>query len=96
VIGKVPAGSRVRYAGRQLRVSGYGSVVFGIGRDEKGPLRVQVQRPDGGSETATIAVTPRDWPTSGSTACRRRRSTRRRRLPSGSSANRRDRRARPR
>ncbi|MBE8528445.1 M23 family peptidase, partial [Amycolatopsis sp. H6(2020)] len=63
VIGKVPAGSRVQYAGRQLRASGYGSVVFGIGRDEKGPLRVQVQRPDGGSETATIAVTPRDWPT---------------------------------
>lgn len=63
VIGKVPAGSRVQYAGRQLRVSGYGSVVFGIGRDEKGPLRVQVQRPDGGSETAVITVTPRDWPT---------------------------------
>ena len=62
VIGKVPAGSRVQYA-YQLRVSGYGSVVFGIYRDEKGPLRVQVQRPDGGSETATIAVTPRDWPT---------------------------------
>jgi len=33
VIGKVPTGSRVQYAGRQLRVSGYGSVVFGIGRD---------------------------------------------------------------
>ncbi|GAB3060163.1 M23 family metallopeptidase [Stenotrophomonas tumulicola] len=63
VIGKVPAGSSVQYAGRQLRVSGYGSVVFGIGRDEKGPLRVQVQRPDGSGETATIAVTPRDWPT---------------------------------
>lgn len=63
VIGKVPAGSRVQYAGRQLRVSNYGSVVFGIGRDEKGPLRVQVQRADGGSETVTIAVTPRDWPT---------------------------------
>ena len=62
VIGKVPAGSTVRYAGRDLRVSGYGSVVFGIGRDEKGPLQVQVRRPDGGSETAAIAVTPRDWP----------------------------------
>ncbi len=24
---------------------------------------MQVQRPDGGTETATIAVTPRDWPT---------------------------------
>lgn len=63
VIGKVPAGSSVRYGGRELRVSGYGSVVFGIGRDEKGPLQVQVLRPDGSSETASIAVTARDWPT---------------------------------
>jgi len=62
VIGKVPAGSSVRYAGRELRVSGYGSVVFGIGRDEKGPLQVQVRRPDGSSETASITVTARDWP----------------------------------
>ena len=62
VIGKVPAGSTVHYAGRDLRVSGYGSVVFGIGRDEKGPLQVQVRRPDGSSETAAIAVTARDWP----------------------------------
>ncbi|HYM86941.1 MAG TPA: M23 family peptidase, partial [Pseudoxanthomonas sp.] len=34
VLGKVPPGSKVRYAGRDLRVSGYGSVVFGVGRDE--------------------------------------------------------------
>ncbi|MBN6152670.1 peptidoglycan DD-metalloendopeptidase family protein [Xanthomonas sp. AmX2] len=63
VIGKVPPGSRVQYAGRSLRVSDYGSVVFGIGRDERGPLQVAVQLPDGGSRTASIAVTPRDWPT---------------------------------
>ncbi|KRG42695.1 peptidase M23 [Stenotrophomonas pictorum JCM 9942] len=63
VIGKVPAGSTVRYAGRELRVSGYGSVVLGVGRDEKGPLQVQVQRPEGGSETISIVVTARDWPT---------------------------------
>ncbi len=62
VIGKVAPGSRVQYAGRTLRVSGYGSVVFGIGRDERGPLRILVQRADGGSETIDIAVTPRDWP----------------------------------
>ena len=62
VIGKVPAGSRVRHAGRDLRVSGYGSVVFGIGRDETGPLQVQVHRPDGSEETAVIAVAARDWP----------------------------------
>ena len=62
VIGKVPAGSRVRHAGRDLRVSGYGSGVFGIGRDETGPLQVQVHRPDGSEETAVIAVAARDWP----------------------------------
>lgn len=63
VIGKVPAGSSVRYACRELRVSGYGSVVFGIGRDEKGPLQLQVRRPDGSSQAVNIAVTARDWPT---------------------------------
>ncbi|MFC6841645.1 M23 family metallopeptidase [Xanthomonas theicola] len=62
VIGKVPPGSRVQYAGRSLRVSGYGSVVFGIGRDARGPLRLLVQRADGGSETVDIAVAPRAWP----------------------------------
>jgi len=63
VIGKVAPGSKVEYAGRQLRVSGYGSVVFGIGRDERGPLQVQVTAADGRVERASIAVTPRDWPT---------------------------------
>ena len=62
VIGKVPPGSQVQYAGRTLRVTGYGSVVFGVGRDAKGPLQVSVRRPDGASETASIAVTARDWP----------------------------------
>ncbi|OOW91081.1 peptidase M23 [Xanthomonas campestris pv. vitistrifoliae] len=62
VIGKVPADSKVQYAGRSLRVSGYGSVVFGIGRDATGPLQVQVTQPDGSTRTVSIAVTPRDWP----------------------------------
>ena len=62
VVGKVPPGSRVTYAGRALRVSGYGSVVFGVGRDEKGPLKVEVSRPDGSAQSVAIAVTPRDWP----------------------------------
>ena len=62
VIGKVPPGSQVQYAGRTLRVTGYGSVVFGVGRDATGPLQVSVRRPDGASETVSIAVTARDWP----------------------------------
>ena len=62
VIGKVPPGSQVTHAGRTLRTTGYGSVVFGVGRDATGPLRVEVVRPDGRSEEARIAVAPRDWP----------------------------------
>lgn len=62
VFGKVPAGSLVRYRGRVLRPTPYGTVVFGIGRDETGPLRADVLRPDGGIEVVSIAITPRDWP----------------------------------
>ncbi|WP_165424267.1 M23 family metallopeptidase [Pseudoxanthomonas winnipegensis] len=63
VFGKVAPGSVVRYGGRTLRVSGYGTVVFGVGRNETGPLRVQVGAPGAAAQTVEIAVTPRDWPT---------------------------------
>ena len=62
IIGKVPVGSEVNYSGRKLRPTPYGSVVFGVGRDEKGPVSVDVLRADGRRERATISVTPRDWP----------------------------------
>jgi len=62
VIGKVPAGSRVQYRDRALRVSGYGTVVLGVGRDEAGPLQLDVIRADGSRQSASIAITPRDWP----------------------------------
>jgi len=62
VIGKVPAGSAVEHAGRNLRSTGYGTVVFGVGRDAVGPLAVKVVRPDGSQEQVRIAVEPRDWP----------------------------------
>ena len=62
VLGKVPPGSKVEYAGRALRTTGYGTVVFGIGRDQAGPVQVMVTRPDGSREVARIAVTARDWP----------------------------------
>ncbi len=62
VLGKVPPDSTVTYAGRTLRTTGYGTVVFGVGRDATGPLSVTVARPDGSRETASIVVTPRDWP----------------------------------
>jgi biotin carboxyl carrier protein len=62
VIGKVPPGSRVEYRERVLRTTGYGTVVFGVGRDEAGPAIITVTRPDGSRGMARIAVTPRDWP----------------------------------
>lgn len=62
VLGKVPPGSRVEYAGRTLRATGYGTVVFGIGRDEAGPVTVTVVHPDGSRSEASITVSARDWP----------------------------------
>jgi murein DD-endopeptidase MepM/ murein hydrolase activator NlpD len=62
VIGKVAPGSQVTYAGRALRLTSEGEVVFGIGRDEKGPAEVDVRGRDGKHERIAIEVTPRDWP----------------------------------
>ncbi|HEY5781017.1 MAG TPA: M23 family metallopeptidase [Lysobacter sp.] len=62
VIGKVPAGSIVRYRERILRATPYGSVVFGVGRDEAGPVDIEVTGADGRLQTIQVAVTPRDWP----------------------------------
>ena len=62
VFGKVPPGSQVRYRERLLHATGYGTVAFGVGRDETGPLKVDVTLPSGRVEPVSIAVTPRDWP----------------------------------
>ena len=63
VFGKVPAGSTVRHAGRTLRVTDWGTVVFGIGRDEAGPLTVDIVHGDRAHTTVTIDVETREWPT---------------------------------
>jgi len=62
VLGKVPANATVRYGSRVLRPTNYGTVVFGVGRDEAGPVSVEITTADGRTQTAHIAVTPRDWP----------------------------------
>lgn len=63
IIGRVPPGSTVQYRGRTLRTTDYGTVVFGVGRNETESAIVQVRRPDGTQTQASIAVRPRDWPT---------------------------------
>lgn len=62
VIGRVDPGSQVEYAGRALRVTDQGEVVFGIGRDEQGAVHVDVRHRNGTRERVAIAVAPRDWP----------------------------------
>lgn len=62
VIGRVPPGSQVTTAGRELRVTGYGTVVFGVGRDASGAERVDIVTPDGREHQVSVAITPRDWP----------------------------------
>ncbi|WP_407061034.1 M23 family metallopeptidase [Agrilutibacter solisilvae] len=62
VFGRLPSGSQATYNGRSLRATPYGTVVFGVGRDEAGPLRVAVRHADGRAQDVVIQVTPRDWP----------------------------------
>ncbi|MBS7455671.1 M23 family metallopeptidase [Coralloluteibacterium stylophorae] len=62
VFGRVPPGSEVRYGARSLRVSGWGTVVFGLGRNEAGPVEVTVVPPEGAPVTERIRVAARDWP----------------------------------
>ena len=62
VIGKVPPASQVSYAGRDLRVTTYGTVVFGVARDEQGPLEIAVRMANSRSETVRIEVVARQWP----------------------------------
>jgi murein DD-endopeptidase MepM/ murein hydrolase activator NlpD len=61
VVGHVPPGSTVRFAGREVRVAPDGVVAFGIGRDARGPAAVEVDAP-AGVRHVSIDVRPRDWP----------------------------------
>lgn len=63
VLGKVPPGSRVTYAGRQLQVTPYGTVVFGVARDATGAAELAVALPSGAQERVRVVIAPRDWPT---------------------------------
>ncbi|HHW4678015.1 MAG TPA: M23 family metallopeptidase [Xylella sp.] len=62
VIGTVPPGSQVEYAKRMLGVNEKGQVVFGVGRNEIGPLILRVQSPHETAKHIRITVTTRTWP----------------------------------
>lgn len=58
VIASVAPGSKVTINGKPVHVGEDGTVVFGAGRDEQGPLTVSIN----GRSSQTIRVLPRDWP----------------------------------
>lgn len=65
--GRLPSGYRLALAAtedappRPLRVADGGDFVLGAGRDEVGPLRVRVSRPQMGECELRIRVEPRQW-----------------------------------
>ncbi len=59
VRGQAAPGSEVRLGDRRLRLDDQGRFLFGIGRDERGPLRLQLRRPDGRREIRELAVRQR-------------------------------------
>ncbi|RZA19193.1 MAG: M23 family metallopeptidase [Lysobacteraceae bacterium] len=62
VLGVTHPAAVVEYAGRTLRVTPYGSFVFGIGRDATGEAVLRIKQAAGDWVEHRIAITPRDWP----------------------------------
>lgn len=62
VFGQTAAGNRVDLDGREVRVDGEGRFVFGVGRDEAGPLPLRIIWFDGAVEHVNLKVAPREWP----------------------------------
>jgi len=62
VVAALPGLAQATVDGKPVRVGDDGTLVFGAGRDEPGPLLVQLIYRDGRRQTVRIAVAPRDWP----------------------------------
>lgn len=62
VLGNTHPAATVEYAGRTLKVTPYGTFVFGIGRDASGEAVLRIKQPATGWIEHRIAITPRDWP----------------------------------
>jgi len=63
VLGTTSPAAIVEYAGRRLKVTPYGTFVFGIGRDASGDAVVRIRQPDASNGIEHhIRITPRDWP----------------------------------
>ncbi|MGQ0798765.1 MAG: M23 family metallopeptidase [Pseudomarimonas sp.] len=63
VVGITDPAIRVRLGERSLRVDDGGRFVFGVGRDEPGPVTLQLSDARGGMRLAEVRVNARAWPT---------------------------------
>jgi hypothetical protein len=62
VVVQLERGSQLELAGKPLHVGDDGMAVFGAGRDEHGPLVIEMVKPGGHRVSTHIAIVPRDWP----------------------------------
>lgn len=63
IIAKTASGNQVWLGQQPLRVDAAGRFVFGVGRDETGPLALRIVWFDGVEERLALPVATRDWPT---------------------------------
>ena len=63
VLGVTDETTRIRLGERWLRVDGEGRFVFGVGRDEAGPIQLHVSDVEGGLRLVEVKVRSRAWPT---------------------------------
>lgn len=61
VFGRAGGAAQVSLGKRTLRLTGDGRFIFGIGRDEKGPLVLRLRYRDGRKEERRLAVAKRVW-----------------------------------
>ncbi len=61
VIGVTEADAQVRIDGRRVRVSAEGIFLIGFGRDESGPIELEVRHGDGGVTTRRLVIEPRQY-----------------------------------
>lgn len=61
VVATASPGARVELGERVLRVDPQGRYVFGVGRDETGPLALVITHADGRRESHALPVRKRDW-----------------------------------
>src|SRR3546814_13983002 len=62
VVRQAPAGSSAQLDGRPLQVSADGWYAFGIARDARKPITLEVHTPGAAPCRVTLAVQARNWP----------------------------------